>query len=104
MHDIEEGRLTWADSTQWAINRLSASIVKSQVKVNTKVRRRFVAIITKATVLMKEITGSLGITVLFVQNRDETTLIQKLSIKSVYLNRKDKIRINRGQVLHLNQN
>ena len=25
MHDIEEGRLTWADSTQWAINRLSAS-------------------------------------------------------------------------------
>ena len=24
MHDIEEGRLTWADSTQWAINRLSA--------------------------------------------------------------------------------
>ena len=25
MHDVEEGRLTWADSTQWAINRLSAS-------------------------------------------------------------------------------
>ena len=25
MHDIEEGRLTRADSTQWAINRLSAS-------------------------------------------------------------------------------
>ena len=25
MHDIEEGHLTWADSIQWAINRLSAS-------------------------------------------------------------------------------
>ena len=50
---------------------------------------------------MKEITGSLGITVLFVQNMDETTLIQKLSVCS---NRKDKIRIvtSRDQVLNQN--
>ena len=27
MHDLEEGNLSWADSTQWAINRLSASQV-----------------------------------------------------------------------------
>ena len=25
MHEVEEGLLSWADSTQWAINRLSAS-------------------------------------------------------------------------------
>ena len=25
MQDLEDGRLTWADSTQWAINRLSTS-------------------------------------------------------------------------------
>ena len=52
---------------------------------------------------MKEIMDSLGITVLFVQNRDAITLTQKLS---AYLNRKDKTKltVNRGQVLHLNQN
>ena len=25
MHEVEEGRLTWGDATQWALNRLSAS-------------------------------------------------------------------------------
>ena len=25
MHEVEEGNLSWADSTQWAINRLSSS-------------------------------------------------------------------------------
>ena len=25
MHEVEEGRLAWSDSTQWALNRLSAS-------------------------------------------------------------------------------
>ena len=27
MHEVEEGRLAWSDSTQWALNRLSASQV-----------------------------------------------------------------------------
>ena len=27
MHELEEGNLSWADSTQWALNRLSASQV-----------------------------------------------------------------------------
>ena len=27
MHEVEEGRLTWGDATQWALNRLSASQV-----------------------------------------------------------------------------
>ena len=27
MHELEEGNLTWNDSTQWALNRLSASQV-----------------------------------------------------------------------------
>ena len=27
MHEVEEGRLTWSDATQWALNRLSASQV-----------------------------------------------------------------------------
>ena len=25
MHEVEDGNLTWGDSTQWALNRLSAS-------------------------------------------------------------------------------
>ena len=52
---------------------------------------------------MKEIMDILGITVHFVRNRDVTIVIQKLS---VYSNRNYKIKIiiNRGQVLHLNQN
>ena len=27
MHEVEKGRLTWSDATQWAVNRLSASQV-----------------------------------------------------------------------------
>ena len=27
MHEVEEGRLSWSDSTQWALNRLSSSQV-----------------------------------------------------------------------------
>ena len=50
---------------------------------------------------MKQIMANLGITVLFVQNKDVTTLTQKLNVQ---LNRKDRTKTlaNRGQVLHLN--
>ena len=41
MHDMEEGRLTWRDTTQWAINRLSnaqVAMLNSQAVSQTKGR------------------------------------------------------------------
>ena len=43
MHQVEEGTLAWADSTQWAINRLSASqiaLAHQQPLPPTAVNRR----------------------------------------------------------------
>ena len=43
MHQVEEGNLSWAESTQWAINRLSASqiaMAHSQTQISTSVAKR----------------------------------------------------------------
>ena len=43
MHQVEEGNLSWAESTQWAINRLSASqiaMAHSQAQILTSVAKR----------------------------------------------------------------
>ena len=54
MHDIEEGRLTWADSTQWAINRLSASQIAMANKQLT--RGLCTLLVTVMTPLMQVVT------------------------------------------------
>ena len=62
MHDVEEGRLTWADNTQWSLNRLSNSqIAMSMCKLYH--RRKYVNITMRANVLMKGTTGSLSMSV-----------------------------------------
>ena len=73
MTDIEEGRLSWADSTQWSLNRISNSqlaVFNSQNVLTSGQKIKYVDLSMRVPVQMRDTMDRTSISVLTVTSRD----------------------------------
>ena len=75
MHDLEEGTLGWKDTTQWSINRLSASQISmsgTQASQAKKVCRFFTLFCEmREFALTSPTMGTTNMCVIFVTNKEK---------------------------------
>ena len=85
MHEVEQGTLTWEDSVQWSLNRLSASQIAmaNMHTVNqpsSQRRDKICKYYNQGSVLTTQTMGTSDITVIFVPNWGGFWLIPKSNV------------------------
>ena len=83
MTDIEEGRLSWADSMQWSLNRISNSqlaIITPNLSTLLDLKPGSADILMRDLVQVKDIMGLTNISVISVINKDVPWDTQKLGV------------------------
>ena len=98
MHELEEGNLAWGDSTQLALNRLSASQV-SMINSQSVSQKKFCKYFKH---FMTAIMGSTNTTVVSVEDKDAQLIILKISVILKIRNEKKVLHLlHRGRANHL---
>ena len=70
MHEVEKSTLSWADTSQWAINRSSVSLVAMVNYIKTIRSRGHASILMKGHVHMMQAVDSINMFVAFVFSMD----------------------------------